>query len=184
MSTVSQTWNINAVGSLVPTTESAWYAVHTYPRHERAVANRMQRQALTTFFPTVTEVHRWSDRRKTVELPLFSCYAFVHIAPTNEQRVRVLRTDGVIGLVGSSRIGTPIPDEQIEAVRTLLLQDIACTAHAFLRTGQRVRVRGGALEGIEGVFVSQNGDQSLVISVDAIQRSLSIRIDGYDIEPI
>lgn len=162
----------------------AWYAIHTYPRHERAVAERIRQQRLTTFLPTITETHRWSDRRKVVEMPLFTCYVFVQLVPTNETRLRVLRTDGVIGFVGSQRTGTPIPEEQIEAVRALLDRKVACKTHPFLKVGQRVRVRGGALDGVEGLFVSQNGDDSIVISVDAIQRSLAVRINGYNLDVV
>jgi transcription termination/antitermination protein NusG len=159
----------------------AWYAIHTYPRHERVVAERIRQLQIATFLPTIAETHRWSDRRKIVEIPLFSSYVFVQLVPTNETRLRVLRTEGVIGFVGSQRTGTPIPDEQIEAVRVLLDRKVACKTHPFLKVGQRVRVRGGALDGVEGLFVSQNGDESIVISVDAIQRSLAIRINGYDL---
>jgi len=162
----------------------AWYAIHTYPRHEWAVAERIRQQRLITFLPTITETHRWSDRRKFVEMPLFTCYVFVQLVPTNETRLRVLRTAGVIGFVGSQRAGTPIPEEQIEAVRTLLNRKVVCKTHPFLKVGQRVRVRGGALDGVEGLFVSQNGDDSIVISVDAIQRSLAIRINGYDLDVV
>jgi len=184
MSTGSEPWNADGVKTLACPSEAHWYAVHTYSRHERVVADRIEQQGFTTFLPTVTEVHRWSDRRKVVELPLFSCYVFVRLEPTNEKRVRVLRIDGVIGLVGSQRTGTPIPVEQIEAVRTLLGRDVVCARHPFLKVGQRVRIRGGALNSLEGLFLSQNGDRNLVISVDAIQRSLAVRINGYDIDVI
>jgi len=53
-----------------------------------------------------------------------------------------------------------------------------------LKIGQRVRVRGGALDGVEGILVSANGDRSLVISLNSIERSLSIRVEGYDVEPV
>jgi transcription antitermination factor NusG len=161
-----------------------WYAVQTYARHEKMVAERMRQLGLNVFLPLVTEVHRWSDRRKTVQLPLFSCYVFVQLLPTNEQRLKALKTDGVLALVGVRAEGTPIPEEQIEAVRTLVSQDLAWSNHTFLKVGQRVRVRGGALDGTEGIFVSKNGESTLVISVDAIHRSLAIRIDGYDVEPV
>src|SRR5262249_53545074 len=141
-------------------------------------------QGMTTFLPMLTEVHRWSDRKKIVQLPMFSCYVFVQLVPTNERRLRVLQTDGVISFVGSQRVGTAIPDEQIETVRTLMEQKVGCQSHPFLKVGQRVRVRGGALDGMEGVLVSQNGDDSLVISVDAIQRSLAVRINGYRVEAV
>jgi hypothetical protein len=46
-----------------------------------------------------------------------------------------------------------------------------------------VRVRGGALEGIEGILSAIKNDKSLVVSVDLIQKSVAIRIDGFDVEP-
>jgi transcription antitermination factor NusG len=177
-------WTRDSELSTQAGSDRAWYAVHTYPRHEKAVAERMQRQGMTVFLPMLSEMHRWSDRRKFVQLPLFSCYVFVQMPPRNEDRIRVLRTDGVISLVGMRGQGTPIPEEQIEAVRTVLAQGLTCGAHPFLKAGQRVRIRGGALDGVEGVFLSQNGDRTLVVSVDAIQRSLAVRIDGYEVDVI
>jgi transcription antitermination factor NusG len=162
----------------------SWYAVQTRARHEKAAANRLSERGVTTFLPTVTEVHRWNDRKKTVQLPLFSCYLFVKLMPGNEERQRVLRTDSVLGLVGAQGVGTPIPSNQIDAVRTLVTEQFPCHPHPFLKTGQRVRIRGGALDGIEGIFLSRQGERRLVISVDAMQRSLAIQVEGYDVEPI
>jgi len=161
-----------------------WYAVHTRARHERAVAHRLREQGVNTFLPLVTEVHRWSDRRKSVEVPLFGCYVFVKLPPTGEDRLRVLRIDGVFRFVGTRGVGTPIAESQIEAVRTLIGQQVPWSTHSFLQIGQRVRVRGGSLDGVEGILLSRNDDNTLVISIDAIQRSLSVRIQGYDVEPV
>jgi transcription antitermination factor NusG len=161
-----------------------WYAVHTRARHERVVTQRLQEQGVTTFLPLVTEVHRWSDRQKSVELPLFGCYVFVKLSPTAEERLRVLRVDGVFKFVGARGLGTPIAETQIDAVRTLIGQQVPWSAHPFLQIGQRVRVRGGALDGLEGILLSRNDDNTLVVSIDAIQRSLAVRIEGYDVEPV
>ena len=162
-------------------TES-WYAIQTRARHEKIIAHRLREQGVTTYLPMVTETHRWSDRRKVVELPLFGCYVFVKLFPTPEQRLQVLRLDGVFSFVGVHGEGIPIPDEQIEAVRTLLSQQLPWSIHPFLKLGQRVRIRSGALSGVEGILLSRDGDNTLVVSVDAIQRSLAIRIEGYDVE--
>ena len=78
----------------------------------------------------------------------------------------------------------PIPDEQIEALRTVVTQQVPWVEHPFLKIGQRVRIRGGSLEGVEGVLLSRNGDRTLIISVDAIQRSLAVRVEGYDVEAL
>lgn len=159
-----------------------WYAVHTRSRHEKLVAHQLKMRGVCGYLPTRTEMHRWSDRRKKVEVPLFAGYIFVHLADCNERRVEVLRTPGVVGFVGTPPQGTPIPDEQIEAVRILGNQNLSLAPHPFIKEGQRVRVRGGALDGMEGIFVRGNGHDSLVISIDAIQRSLSVSIQGYDIQ--
>lgn len=115
---------------------------------------------------------------------MFSCYAFVRIAQTNEERLKVLRTPGVLGFVGNERQGTPIPDEQIENLRTAIREKIPCAVHPFIDMGRRVRVRGGSLDGIEGILVRQGAGQSLVVSVELLRRSVSIRVEGYNIEPV
>ncbi|QNI33474.1 UpxY family transcription antiterminator [Alloacidobacterium dinghuense] len=184
MSTSNQVWeSLNTTANVGNDVEN-WYGVQTRARHEKVVASRLCEKGVTTFFPTVTEVHRWSDRKKLVELPLFSCYLFVKLAPCNEDRQKVLRIDSVLSLVGPDRTGTPIPSEQIEAVRILVKKKLSYTCHPYLKIGQRVRVRSGALDGMEGILQSRKGDSKLIISVDAMQRSLAIQIDGYDIEPI
>lgn len=184
MSAGDQPWVFPKMTPIVAPSLENWYAVHTRARHERVVAHQLREQGVTTFLPLVTEVHRWSDRRKSVELPLFGCYVFVKLAPTSEERLRVLRTDGVFKFVGARGLGTPIAEAQIDAVRTLIGQQIPWSAHPFLQIGQRVRVRGGALDGVEGILIARNDDNTLVVSIDAIQRSLAVRIQGYDVEPL
>lgn len=164
--------------------DSQWYALHTHARHEKLVAQRLAERGVETFLPMVTEVHRWSDRKKSVQLPLFTCYVFAKFIDNRSERLRVLRVGGVLGLIGSQGEGTPIPDEQIDAVRTLVEGALPWSSHPFLKIGQRVRIRSGALNGMEGILVSRNGSDTLVISVDALQRSLSVRVEGYDLEAV
>jgi transcription antitermination factor NusG len=173
-----------SVSALPGSDVSHWHAVRTRSRHERVVERGLRGQGLEVFYPVVNKIHQWSDRRKLVESPLFAGYTFVRIAPTPEQRIKVLRTQGVVELVGAQGQGTPIPEDQIEAVRAVVALNLPFTQHVFLKIGQRVRVRGGALDGVEGVLVANNGSRNLVISVEPIQRSLSIRIEGYQIEAV
>lgn len=165
-----------------PSQESSWYAVHTMARHEKRIAAQFEEKHVRTFLPLLRQIHRWSDRRSTVEVPMFSCYAFVCIVHTVEERLRVLRTSGVLGFVGSERQGTPIPDDQIESLRKAISGKIPCFPHAYISAGRRVRIRGGSLDGVEGILVRQGADQSLVLSVELLHRSVAIRVEGYDVE--
>lgn len=184
MATASHTWEYPSVVPAIGSSQENWYAVQTRARHEKVVQQRFREKGLDTFLPLMTEVRRWSDRKKVLEVPLFSCYVFVRIANTNEDRQRVLFTESVFDLVGVSRYGTPIPDAQIAAVRTVVEERVNWRSYPFLKIGQRVRVRSGALAGVEGILVDRNRRDTLVISVDLIQRSMAIQIDGYSVEPV
>ena len=182
MSSTSQILSFQPEPSLtVP--QSNWYAVHTYPRHEKKVAAELMQRGVETYLPLISKLSQWSDRRKLVELPLFPCYTFVRIEPTGEARVRVLRAAGVIGFVGATGHGVSIPESQIEDVRMLLKNKVPFDPYPFLKIGQRVRVRGGSLDGLEGILIDRVRSRRLVISVESIERSLSISIEGLEVEP-
>jgi transcription antitermination factor NusG len=183
MSTVFQSCNIAAPVPMLAQQAPNWYALLTRARHEKIVAHRLRERGVTAFLPLLTEVRRWSDRKKTVECPLFTCYVFAKLLPTNEGRLTALQIDGVFSLVGTPGEGTPIPDEQIHAVQRLIEERLPWHSYPFLKIGQRVRIRSGALDGVEGILVSRSGESTLVVSIDAIQRSLAVRIEGYDVEP-
>jgi len=175
-------FNDLAMSALLQPTQ--WYAIRTRSRHEKTVNDQLQKQGIESFLPLVTKSRKWSDRVKEVELPLFSGYNFVRVALTSPDRLRVLQTHGVAGFVGIGTSATPIPDSQIQDVRTLLASKIPFEEPTFLQIGQRVRIRGGALDGVEGILSAHNEDRSLVISLEPIQRSLSVRIQGYTVEPV
>jgi transcription termination/antitermination protein NusG len=164
--------------------ESRWYAVHTRAQHEKSVTWQLQNQGITAYLPLVTEVHRWSDRQKLVQMPLFSCYVFLHVPLVPEIWARVTRMNSVLRFVGTGSAAVPIPDNQIESMQTLISSKIPYTVHPFLKIGQRVRVRGGSLDGIEGILMSRSGNHNLVISIEPLQRSLAICIDDYAVEPL
>jgi transcription antitermination factor NusG len=162
--------------------ESFWFAIQTRPRYEKKVVSELQEKGINVFLPLFSVKRQWSDRQTVVHPPLFPSYVFVRIALTLSDRVSILRTNGVTGFVGVRGVGTPIPDGEIEALRTVIKQKMAFEPYPYLKIGRRVCIRGGSLDGIEGMLTAINGDQSLVVSVDLIQRSIAIRITGYSIE--
>jgi transcription antitermination factor NusG len=170
---------MKATMPIVPT----WFALHTYPRHEKRVAAELKNHGVEVFLPLLSRRHQWSDRQKQVEVPLFPCYAFARIHSSAEERVKLLRVGGVLGLVGASGRGIPIPDQQIETVRTLVRHNVPLDPYMFLKVGHRVRIRGGSLDGLEGILVRRDGTRRLVISVEHLERSLSMNIEGLEVEP-
>ena len=165
------------------TGEFCWYALETRHRCEKKVARQLTCVGIESFLPERTEIHRWSDRKKTVTIPLFAGYAFVRLDQSRATRLRVVQTPGVIGFVSSQGRAIPVPAEQLEHLRKLLREKVPCSIHAFLRAGQRVRVCGGCLDGVEGIYVDADS-KKLILSIDCLQRSVSVRVEGYELELI
>jgi transcription antitermination factor NusG len=163
---------------------SSWFAVQTWPRYEKRIASQLQEKGVEVFLPLLHERHQWSDRRTVVHAPLFPSYVFVRIADTPSTRVPVLRTSGVARFVGGRNTGSPIPDSEIESIQAVLSNGAAYREHPFLNIGQRVRIRGGSLDGVEGILAAKSDGASLLVSIEIIQRSLAVRIAGYHVEPL
>ena len=160
-----------------------WYAVQTRARHEKRIGDELERKSILAFVPTRREAHRWTDRTKMVDVPIFSCYIFVKIPAAPATRLEVLKTPGVFRFVTVNGLPAPIPNEQIESLQTVIASKLPLSPCGFLRIGQRVRIRGGSLDGVEGRLMGVKGDHKLVISINLIQQSVAVTIDGYAVEP-
>lgn len=183
MSSMSSMSSISDAIPSAPEEQPRWYAVRTRPRHEKKVAAELQEKGIMIYLPLLTQVRRWSDRRKVIEVPLFSCYAFVHSVLDLHLRLALYGISGALGFVGPNNQAVPIPDTQIENIQTLMASNVPLTPYPLLKVGQRVRVRGGALDGVEGILATK-GDRRLVVSVESVHVSFSINLDGYDVEPV
>lgn len=166
-----------------PPTSATWYAIQTRCRFERKVTTQLQCQGWQTFLPQLKTIHRWSDRQKRVETPLFPGYTFVRLDPSSLTEKQFLKNEGIIGLITFGGSPAPVPDRQIDDLRRLLSQDVLCSLYPFLETGRKVRIRGGCLDGLEGIL-EETGHRNLVISISSIQRAVAIRIEGYELQLI
>jgi len=161
-----------------------WFAIHTRSRFEKKVAEQLSEKQLQTFLPLRKEVHRWKDRYKPVELPLFGGYVFVHLSGHPDARLRVLRTPGVVRIVGFGLQDAPVPTEQIETLQRVLGTDSMVMRHRYLRVGQRVRVISGTLAGVTGILTRIKNADRLVVAIEPIRQAVSIEMAGYEVLPL
>jgi len=163
-------------------TERRWYAVWTRSRHEKAVAEQLERKSVETFLPVYETIRQWKNGRHKVQSPLFPGYAFVRIALRD--RLEVLKVPGVVRLVGFNGTPTPLGDEEIESLRRALAQGARAEPHPFLTVGRRVRITAGPLQGAEGILIRKKGDPRVVLSIDLIRRSVAVEVDSTGLEPL
>lgn len=171
------------VANLVPPMDNArthWYAAYVCARHEKRVAEQLEKKAIECYLPLYQTSSRWKDRRVRLSLPLFPGYVFVRI-PLGE-RLGVLTIPSVVRLVGFKGQPAPLPEEEIESLRNGL-SALRAEPYPFLKAGRRVRIVQGPLEGLEGVFLRRKGRYRLVISLDLIQRSICVDVDADSLQP-
>jgi len=159
-----------------------WFALSTKARHEKKVYSQLVQKGITSYLPLQTFHRRWSDRYKKVQEPLFSCYIFVKIALRD--RLQVLQTDGVVRFVSFNGIPATIPEDQIEAIKTILDHNLQIERVDYLTPGQKIEVIQGPLKGIKGILAEVKNSRRLVIRIDSIMQAISIDIDYRDIKII
>jgi len=163
---------------------SRWFAVWTRSRQEKVAASAIETLGVPNFLPLKSELRQWSDRKRKVNVPLFSGYLFVRMNLLEDSKLRVLKAPGVVGFVGNNTGPLPIPDEQIGSIRTVLARGVDYSVLPLLEEGDRVRVVRGVLAGVEGRLIRANSASRLVISIELIHQSLAITVSRQDVEPV
>jgi len=159
-----------------------WYALRTRSRHEKLVRDQLTGQGIEPLLPTVRRLSQWKDRKKEVEVPLFSGYCFVRFA--SEQKLPVLKTVGVVDIVGGGHQPEPIPDDEINALQTLMASVLPYDPHPYLHEGMSVEVIRGPLQGIRGILLRKEKRHRLILGVRLIQQAAAVEIDVNDVTPV
>ncbi|MDR3724546.1 MAG: UpxY family transcription antiterminator [Terracidiphilus sp.] len=169
-------------GSMATARDRHWYAVYTVPQHEKSALKQLNIRAIESFLPTYETVHVWKNRqRMKLELPLFPTYLFVHIDP--RERVKVLQSPGVIRIVGNSRESVPLPDTEVEFLRTGFCRQ-RVEPYRDLVIGEKVRIKSGVMQGLQGTLVRKSNSMRFILTLELINQHAAIQVDAEDLEPI
>jgi transcription antitermination factor NusG len=175
------TTTTSGVGGLGSAACQDWFALQTRARFERRICSHVQGKDHEAYVPVTHERRRWSDRYQVVETPLFPGYVFVRAVSSPADRLAILQTSGAYGFVAFNGVAAHISDQQINDLRRIESQNTSWSPCPFLKSGQRVRICGGCLDGLEGIFIAERG-RKLVISIEPMERSIAIDVEAYDLE--
>ena len=173
MTNATQNWE-SASGAVAGIPQ--WYALTVKHQHEFPARIALRFKGHETLLPTYRARREWSDRIVERELPLFSGYVFCRFP--HRDRAKVLDTPGVGRIVGFGGNHTPVSDEEIAAIQTIMASKVAAHPWSYLKVGDRVRVARGPLRGLEGTLVVENDGARLVVSVELLGRSIAVRMDA------
>ncbi len=159
-----------------------WYALYVKSRFEKYVTTQLEAKGYETYLPTYICKRKWSDRIKTLTLPLFPSYVFCRF--DIHARLPVVIIPGVVTILGAGKSPIPIDRLELSAVRQITESQLQAQPHRYLAVGEIVRVETGPLEGLVGIILRTKGSDRLVVSVSLLMRSVSVEIDRNCVSPI
>jgi transcription antitermination factor NusG len=159
-----------------------WYALRVKSNCEKLVATAVRNKGFEEFLPLHRSCHRWSDRLKSVELPLFPGYTFCRIDPNF--RLPILTIPGALNFVGIGKVPVPIEDSEITAIQNAVRSGLPAEPWAYLNVGQLVRLDDGPLAGLEGILIETRKQYRIVVSVTLLQRSVAVEIERNWVTPL
>lgn len=153
-----------------------WFALNVKSRYERIAAKFLENRGHEWFLPMYKSRRCWSDRIKELDVPLFPGYLFCRFDIYN--RLPVLMVPGVLGIVGGTKLPTPIDRAEIDALQATVRAGLSREPWPFLHVGDRVRIEHGSLAGVEGILLQVKGRHRLILSVTLLQRSVAVDVDS------
>jgi transcription antitermination factor NusG len=153
------------------------------------VCKGLLQKSVNAFLPKLEVWSRRKDRKKRIQVPMFAGYLFVEldISPDNQARLNVLTTPGVVRILGKPVGGQPIPipAAQIDAIQRLVESKVEMQRITYPKIGENARIVDGPFKGIEGKVLGTDLKKELfVVSIDLLQRSVAIQIEGFKLEKI
>lgn len=128
-----------------------WYVLYVQSRKEKKVAEMLQEMKVQVYCPHIKEIRQWSDRKKTIESPLFKSYVFVRLQ--DRERQLVFGVPGVVRYL--FWLGKPavVRDEEIQAIKKWLEEDeVEEITLSKLVPGDELHIKNGILKNQKAVI--------------------------------
>ena len=170
--------------TLVDPNKNMWYALHTRSRFENVVFDNLTKKSFETFLPKMKQNSRRTDRRVILDVPIFPGYVFVKSSLTAEAHLSILKTLGVVRVLGSKRGPVAIPEESLTALRIMVAAGEEIFTSPVFMEGDSVIVTEGALKGLTGIFSQHLGQGRVIVNIDILGQSAAVHVSDTDIERI
>ena len=152
-----------------------WYAIYTKSRREKELERDLLADGYEAYLPKINRLRVWSDRKKWVEMPLFSGYVFVKVS--NKEYYTALQHPAAVKYVGFGGKAAKIPEKQLESVKRALglNLDMEASTEKFEK-GQVVEINAGPMSGCSGEIVHVSSKKKLLLRIDNIGYSLVVTV--------
>jgi len=153
-----------------------WYVIRVRSNFEWKASQVLKEKGYEPFVPSYKVRSLWSDRVKVIDRPLFPGYVLCRF--DGRTSLPLLQTPGVVQVVNCAGAPLPIDDREVSAVQAMMDSAVPLFPRAFMNVGQRIRINGGPLAGLEGILESFRNGHRIVVSVSLMRRSVAAEIDA------
>jgi transcriptional antiterminator NusG len=162
-----------------------WYVLWTRSQCEHMVYEQLSDRGFHLFLPTLGVWLRRNGTRRRATVPMFPGYLFLNHVMDQTSYVEVTQARGLVRVLGDRWDAlAEVPDGEIATIQRIHHTGVSAASHPYLRVGERVRVAGGLLEGVEGILVRTRPEKGLVVvSVHLLQRSVAVEMDYALVAP-
>ncbi|NVM26491.1 MAG: UpxY family transcription antiterminator [Desulfobacterales bacterium] len=162
-----------------------WYALYARSRHEDVVFRGLRRKSVEVFLPKIQVMSRRKDRRKRILAPLLPGYVFVHTDLNPCHYWDIIKTYGVVRIIGVKGKPVPVKEEEIASLQVLDGTDRTVRNQAYMKSGDRIMIMEGPLKGLSGFYLRHKSkSDKVVVSIELLQRSLAVEIENWSVEKI
>jgi transcription termination/antitermination protein NusG len=159
-----------------------WYVLHTRSRHESVVCDGLVKKSMEAFLPKIKVRSTRRDRKAMIHIPLFPGYLFIRTDLHPHSHIEIVKTAGVVRLIGSRQGPVPVPDETIESLKIMVASELPIGTGSRLQPGARVMVVQGPFAGVAGTFVRYRRQGRVLVNIEALGQYAGVDVDENDIE--
>ena len=160
----------------------SWYVLHTKSRFENVVHEGLDKKSIEVFLPKIKVKSRRRDRKMMIQVPLFPGYLFVKATLDPYRHLEIVKTAGVVRLIGTKDGPVPVPEDTVESLKIMVSSDHSVITGSRLRKGDRVMVVSGPFAGITGTFVRYRGKGRVVVNIEALGQYAGVDVDENEVE--
>ncbi len=159
-----------------------WYVLHTRSRHEAVVFDGLQKKAVEAFLPRVKIRSARRDRKALIHTPLFPGYLFIRTDLQPRNHLEIVKTAGVVRLIGTSQGPVPVPDETIRSLMIMVASERPIATGSSLHPGDRVMVVQGPFAGVTGIFFRYRRQGRVIVHIDTLGQYAAVEVNAEDVE--
>lgn len=158
-----------------------WCVLYVRSRQEKKTFANLTESKIDAFLPLVKTIRQWSDRKKTVESPLFPSYIFVRVSNKYDfEKIMQIKESCFFLKIGLEY--AYVTEKEIETIKSLLSIDginEITNSNRLPIVGNEYKINYGPLSDLECEVFKTNGKSKVVVRINSLAHNIIATIPNH-----